>query len=63
MPSKAFDDSKLKRLLKRHLPLTVMDMGLGAGEKVGGKGEKVVDPTVRAAFCERVGTISSHFLG
>ena len=43
--------------------MTVVDMRLGAGEKVGRKGKKVVDPTVRAASCERVGTISSHFLG
>ena len=45
-----FDDKELKRLLKGHLPTTVVDMGLEAGKKVGQKRKKVVDPMARAAF-------------
>ena len=63
MPPKTFDDKELKRLLKGCLPTTVVDMGLGAREKVGRKGKKVVDPVTRVAFCERVGVVSGHFLG
>ena len=57
-----FDDKELKRLLKGRLPTTVVDTGLGSGEKVGRKGKKVVDPVARAAFWERVGTVRFHFL-
>ena len=62
MPPESFDDKELKQLLKGCLPLTVVDTGLGAGEKVGRKGKKV-DPIARAAFCERMGAVSGHFLG
>ena len=62
VPPKTFDDKELKRLLKGCLPLTVVDMGLGARENVGRKGKKVVAPSVRVAFCERVGVVSSHLL-
>ena len=58
----SFDDKELKQLLKGCLPSTVVDMGLGAGEKVRRKGKKVVDPVARAAFWERVGTVSDYFL-
>ena len=57
-PPKTFDNKELKRLLKGHLPMTVVDMGLGAREKVGRKGKKVVDPMARAVFWERVGAVS-----
>ena len=50
MPPKLFNNWELKRLLKGCLPLIVLDVGLGAGEKVGRKGKKVVAPAVRAAF-------------
>ena len=43
--SETFNDKELKRLLKGCLPITVVDMRLGAGEKVRRKGKKVVDPT------------------
>ena len=62
MPPESFDDKELKRLLKGCLPTTVVDTGLGAGEKVGRKGKKVVDPVARAAFRERVGAVCFHFL-
>ena len=57
-----FDDKELKRLLKGCLLTMVVDTGLGAREKVGRKGKKVVDPMARVAFWERVGTVSGHFL-
>ena len=56
-----FDDKELKRLLKGCLPTTVVNTGLGAGEKVGRKGKKVVDPVARAVFCESVGTVCFSF--
>ena len=62
VPLESFDDKELKRLLKGHLPSTVVDMGLRAGEKVGRKGKKVVDLMARVAFWERVGMISCYFL-
>ena len=62
MPPKTLDDKELKRLLKGCLPMTVVDTGLGAGEKVGWKEKKVVDPMARAAFCERVGAVRGQFL-
>ena len=62
VPSKMFDDKELKRLLEGRLLTMVVDMGLGAREKVGRKGKKVVDPMARAAFQERVGVVSGHFL-
>ena len=57
-----FDNKELKRLLKGHLPTTVVDMGLRAREKVGQKGKKAVDPMARGAFWERVGAVSGQFL-
>ena len=62
VPPESFDDKELKRLLKGRLPLTVVDTGLGAGEKVGRKGKKVVDPVAWAAFRVRVGTVRFRFL-
>ena len=62
MPPKSFDNKELKRLFKGCLPTMVMDTGLGAGKKVGWKGKKVVDPVARAAFWERVSTVSHYFL-
>ena len=62
MPPESSDDKELKRPLKGRLPLMVVDTGLGAGEKVGRKGKKVVDPVARAAFWERVGAVRFHFL-
>ena len=62
VPPESFDDKELKQLLKGCLPLTVVDMGLRAGEKVGRKGKKVVDPVARGVFWERVGVVSSQFL-
>ena len=61
MPPESFDDKELKRLLKGRLASTVLDMGLGAGEKVGKKGKKVVDPMARVSFRERVGTVRFSF--
>ena len=61
-PPETFNDKELKRLLKGCLLTTVVDMGLGAGKKVGRKGKKVVDPVARGAFWERVGTVSGQFL-
>ena len=58
MPPETFNDKELKRLLKGCLPLMVVDTELGAGEKVGRKGKKVVDPMARAVFRERVGAVS-----
>ena len=57
-----FDDKELKRLLKGHLLTTVLDAGQEAGENIRRKGKKVVAPSARAAFCERVGIVSGHFL-
>ena len=62
MPPKTFDDKELKRLLKGHLLTMVVDTGLRARERVGRKRKKVVDPMARAAFWERVGTVSDCFL-
>ena len=62
MPSESFDDKELKWLLKGHLSSMVVDTGLRAEEKVGRKGKKVVDPVVRAAFCERIGAVHFQFL-
>ena len=62
MPLESFDDKELKRLLKGCLLSTVVDMGLGAREKVRRKGRKMVDPMARAAFWEWVGMVSCHFL-
>ena len=62
VPLESFNDKELKQLLKGCLPSTVVDMGLGAGEKVGRKGKKVVDPVTRAAFQERVGAVRLRFL-
>ena len=62
MPLETFNDKELKRLLKGCLLTTVVDTGLEVGKKVGRKGKKVVDPIARAAFWERVGMVSSHFL-
>ena len=41
---------------------TVVDTGLRAGEKVGRKEKKVVDPMARVVFWEQVGAVSCHFL-
>ena len=62
VPPESFNDKELRRLLKGCLLSMVMDMGLGAGEKVGRKGKKVVDLMARVAFWERVGMISCYFL-
>ena len=63
MPSKIFDNKELKRLLKGHLLSMVVDMGLGAGEKVKRKGKKVVNPIAQTVFCKRVDTVRIQFLG
>ena len=58
----SFADKELKWLLKGRLPSTVVDTGLGAEEKVGMKGKKVVDTVARGAFWDRVGAVSGQFL-
>ena len=61
-PPETFNDKELKRLLKGCLPMTVVDTGLGASEKVGRKDKKMLDPVAKAAFWEWVSAVSGHFL-
>ena len=62
MPPETFNNKELKRLLKGCLLTIVLDMGQGAREKVWRKEKKVVAPSARTAFHERVGTVSSSIL-